>query len=76
MRATAPCTSQNQLNIKQKGTMSVMHPAILGGDWFQHGVLVKAPRSSKDFVLWNQLLLIKIYLPQPVMKLIQHIFTK
>ena len=36
----------------------------------------EAPGSSKDLVLKNHLLLIKIYLPQPVMKLIQHIFFK
>ena len=36
----------------------------------------KAPRSSNDLVLWNHLLLIKIYPPHPVMKLIQHIFFK
>ena len=32
----------------------------------------KAPGSSKDLALWNHLLLIQIYLPQPVMKLVQH----
>ena len=36
----------------------------------------KAPGSSKDLVLWNHLLLIKIYPSQPVMKLVQHIFFK
>ena len=34
----------------------------------------KAPRNFKDLVLWNHLLLIKIHPPQPVVKLIQHIF--
>ena len=42
--------------------------------WWRPGG--KAPGSSKDLVLWNQLLLIKMYSPQPVMKLIQHIFSK
>ena len=36
----------------------------------------KAPGNSKDLVLWNHFLLIKIYPPQPVMKLIQHFFSK
>ena len=36
----------------------------------------KAPESSNDLVLWDRLLLIKAYPPQPVMKLIQHIFFK
>ena len=36
----------------------------------------KPPRSSKDLVLWNHLLLIKLYLPQPVMELIQSLFSK
>ena len=36
----------------------------------------KAPGNSKDLVLWNHFLLIKIYSPQPVMKLIQHFFSK
>ena len=35
----------------------------------------RIPGSSKDSVLWNYLLLIKIYPPQPVMKVIQCIFT-
>ena len=35
----------------------------------------RIPGSSKDLVLWNYLLLIKIYPPQPVMKVIQRIFT-
>ena len=33
----------------------------------------KAPRSSKNLVLWNHLLLIKIYPQQPVMKQNQRI---
>ena len=36
----------------------------------------KGPKSLKDLVLWNHLLLIKIYPPQTVMKLIQHLFSK
>ena len=36
----------------------------------------KAPGSSKDLLLWNHLLFIEIYPPQPVMKLIQRIFSK
>ena len=32
------------------------------------------PRSPKELLLWNRLPLIKIYTPQPVMKVIQHIF--
>ena len=40
--------------------------------WWRPGS--KDPRSFKDLVLWNHLLLIKIYPPQPVMKLIQHVF--
>ena len=35
----------------------------------------RIPGSSKDLVLWNYLLLIKIYPPPPVMKVIQRIFT-
>ena len=38
--------------------------------------LPEAPLSSKEFLLWNHKLLIKIYPPQPVMKLSQHIFSK
>ena len=38
--------------------------------------LPETPISSKDLVLWNHKLLIKIYPPQPVIKLIQHIFSK
>ena len=34
----------------------------------------KAPKCSKDLFLWHHLLLIKIYPPQPVMKLIQYFF--
>ena len=36
----------------------------------------KVPGSSKGLVLWNHLLLIKMYPSQPVMKLVQHIFFK
>ena len=38
--------------------------------------LLEAPISSKDLVMWNHKLLIKIYPPQPAMKLIQHMFSK
>ena len=34
----------------------------------------KVPVISKNLVLWNHLLLIKIYPPQPLMKLIQSLF--
>ena len=34
----------------------------------------KAPGGSKDLVLWDHLLLIKIYPQQPVMKLIEQFF--
>ena len=30
----------------------------------------------KDLVLWNHLLLIKVYPPKPLMKLIQYLFSK
>ena len=36
----------------------------------------KAPGNSKDLILWNHLLLIEIYPPQPVMKITQRIFSK
>ena len=34
----------------------------------------KVPVSSKDLLIWNHLLLIKIYSQQPLIKLIQHPF--
>ena len=47
--------------------------------WVQGKSLVgrpgtKAPGSSKNLVLWNHLLLIKIYPPKPVLRLVQHIY--
>ena len=36
----------------------------------------KAPGNSKDLILWNHLLLIEIYPPQPVMKITLRIFSK
>ena len=68
---------------------SVTYPGIFWGDRFQQGDVMlpywsrakpwwgpgsKTPRSSKHLVLWNQLLLIKMCPPQPVMKLIQRTF--
>ena len=38
--------------------------------------LPEAPISSKELILWNHKLLIKIFPPQPIMKVIQHIFPK
>ena len=65
---------------------TVMYPKCLGGDQFQLGIWgrvmqpygsgSKTPGSFKDLVLWNNLLLIKIYPPQLVMELIPHIFFK
>ena len=37
------------------------------------GTCVKAPRGPKDSILWNHLLLLKIYPQQPAMKLIHSV---
>ena len=57
------------------GVEAVMPPYVSRAKpWWGPGG--KAPEISKDLVLWNHLLLIKLYPPLPMIKLIQCIFFK
>ena len=56
------------------GEGTVMPPTKSSGKSLGGGPRSKAPGNYKNLVLQNHLLLIKIYPPQSVMKLIQHVF--